>query len=421
MFKVTRCPLVFSAALFCNAAFAGTDNTITDQGWIDSITLGFGYSRAISSLKESNGGVPSVTDPAIDGRGFAATLVFDYEVLPRLSPYIDLANLIQDDRDFLIPSLGLRYQFESEDGLIQPFLAVGAGYVYTEWNEAPVPAVNTSEPSGQSFGGSLQAGVDIFIAENLAFNFTARYDMYDIGTTIIENSRLTTIEDRASLSALVGLTYRFGKKRLKDDDGDGVPNLRDECPNTIRGAPVDGRGCALDSDADGVIDLYDRCPDTLPHLPVSECGCPPWKFEFNLELEFDRFRIADLKNRPAFDPIAFLKKHPHYHIRITGHTDNVGSAKYNLALSKWRANAARDLLVEKGIAEQRIHTKGRGAEDPLVANLTPEQRAKNRRIFVEIYRADMVLTTDIIPMPAKTESPDTEKNEVNKDKTEAAQ
>ena len=391
MFLKSSAPLLLSLLV--------TGHAVADEErWIDSITLGFGYSGASSDVTLSNGGVAGVADADSNGRGFAATMVFDYELQPRFSPYVDLASLIQDDRDFLIPSAGLRYRFSTEDGAIQPFFSAGAGYVFAEWNEPPVAGASSAEPSGQSFALSFQAGSDFHIAENLALNATLRYDLYDIGTTIVENSKVTTIEDKSSLSVLVGLTYRFGEKRLKDDDGDGVPNLRDECPGTIRGAPVDERGCALDSDKDGVIDLYDRCPDTLPGVPVNEAGCPHWKFEFNLQLEFDRFRLSDLVNLPVFDPVEFLNRHPEYHIRITGHTDNTGSENYNLALSKWRAESARDFLIEKGIAKERVSTRGKGASDPLFDNLTPENRAKNRRIFVEIYRPGMILTTDIEPV-----------------------
>jgi len=59
-----------------------------------------------------------------------------------------------------------------------------------------------------------------------------------------------------------------------DGDGDGVPNDRDNCPNTRAGIPVDSLGCPLDSDHDGVYDAKDQCPGTLPGAPVDNVGCP---------------------------------------------------------------------------------------------------------------------------------------------------
>jgi Thrombospondin type 3 repeat len=59
-----------------------------------------------------------------------------------------------------------------------------------------------------------------------------------------------------------------------DDDADGVPNKRDKCKATPRGALVDTRGCPTDSDGDGVFDGIDRCPNTKPGTPVDAVGCP---------------------------------------------------------------------------------------------------------------------------------------------------
>jgi flagellar motor protein MotB len=59
-----------------------------------------------------------------------------------------------------------------------------------------------------------------------------------------------------------------------DTDGDGVLDINDRCAATPRGAPVDSVGCSLDSDADGIIDLYDRWELTPEGAPVDSAGCP---------------------------------------------------------------------------------------------------------------------------------------------------
>ncbi len=59
-----------------------------------------------------------------------------------------------------------------------------------------------------------------------------------------------------------------------DSDGDGVPDYRDVCPNTPKGVKVDELGCPLDSDGDGVPDYKDKCPNTPPGVQVDENGCP---------------------------------------------------------------------------------------------------------------------------------------------------
>lgn len=67
-------------------------------------------------------------------------------------------------------------------------------------------------------------------------------------------------------------------------------------------------------------------------------------------------------------------------IEVSGHTDNVGSAKKNKALSEERAQACRDYLVQKGIDGSRIEAVGRGDEQPIASNDTEEGRRENRRI-----------------------------------------
>jgi hypothetical protein len=58
-----------------------------------------------------------------------------------------------------------------------------------------------------------------------------------------------------------------------DDDGDGVPNLTDRCPNTPAGSgTVDEFGCSIDSDGDGVFDYADEEPNTSPDLNVDAKG-----------------------------------------------------------------------------------------------------------------------------------------------------
>jgi len=59
-----------------------------------------------------------------------------------------------------------------------------------------------------------------------------------------------------------------------DDDGDGVPNHLDKCPNTPAGVTVDAVGCPVDTDGDGVPDYLDKCPDTPKGVEVDAKGCP---------------------------------------------------------------------------------------------------------------------------------------------------
>jgi outer membrane protein OmpA-like peptidoglycan-associated protein/tetratricopeptide (TPR) repeat protein len=75
----------------------------------------------------------------------------------------------------------------------------------------------------------------------------------------------------------------------------------------------------------------------------------------------------------------FLKRNPELKVELAGHTDDVGSAAYNLKLSSERAEVVREALVAKGIDPSRMTAKGYGDTKPLYPNDSDEHRAMNRR------------------------------------------
>lgn len=67
---------------------------------------------------------------------------------------------------------------------------------------------------------------------------------------------------------------------------------------------------------------------------------------------------------------------------VRGHTDNVGSNDYNVALSKRRADAVAKVLVDGGYPAEKIDAKGLASSVPVAENATAEGRAKNRRVVI---------------------------------------
>lgn len=79
-----------------------------------------------------------------------------------------------------------------------------------------------------------------------------------------------------------------------------------------------------------------------------------------------------------------LLAYPNSTIQILGHTDNVGDAAYNQGLSLRRAEAVADVLLDSGVPFGRINAIGRGEDQPVASNLTPEGRSQNRRVEIVI-------------------------------------
>ena len=79
-----------------------------------------------------------------------------------------------------------------------------------------------------------------------------------------------------------------------------------------------------------------------------------------------------------------IAKYADDRVQIAGHTDSVGDAKHNQALSERRAASVKTVLVSRGVREQQISAVGFGETKPVADNHTAEGRAKNRRVELHI-------------------------------------
>ena len=75
-----------------------------------------------------------------------------------------------------------------------------------------------------------------------------------------------------------------------------------------------------------------------------------------------------------------LNKHKGIKIRISGHTDDVGSVEDNQLLSERRASSVKQALIERNIEADRVEVRGYGESVPIATNQTPEGRRQNRRV-----------------------------------------
>ena len=104
----------------------------------------------------------------------------------------------------------------------------------------------------------------------------------------------------------------------------------------------------------------------------------------NLYFETDSFHLLE-ESFPELEKLYDLMvQNPTIEIEIGGHTDNIGSEKYNKLLSEKRALEVKTYLVAKGINAERIETKGYGITMPVDTNDTPEGRALNRRTEITV-------------------------------------
>lgn len=121
----------------------------------------------------------------------------------------------------------------------------------------------------------------------------------------------------------------------------------------------------------------------------------------SIEFDFDRAELRPA-NRETLSRIAgVLLTAEGFGIQVYGHTDDVGSADYNLELSERRAEAVRRYLIEAGVDADKIQSKGFGKAAPLVEATDPAARQRNRRVEIAV-----VQTTEELPADFVAEGPD---------------
>jgi len=100
--------------------------------------------------------------------------------------------------------------------------------------------------------------------------------------------------------------------------------------------------------------------------------------------DFDRYSLRPEATRLLDEAITSLRENATLRVEIEGHTCNIGTAEYNLALGDRRANAVKDYLVSRGITADRLRTVSYGEERPKYDNSREETRRLNRRAALTV-------------------------------------
>jgi outer membrane protein OmpA-like peptidoglycan-associated protein len=104
----------------------------------------------------------------------------------------------------------------------------------------------------------------------------------------------------------------------------------------------------------------------------------------SVHFDFDKAAI-----RPDAVPVlneaaSMLKEEGTVAVIVAGHTDSKGTDAYNMRLSRSRADAVRDYLIQRGVASKRIRIEAFGESKPLASNDTEDGRAQNRRVELSV-------------------------------------
>jgi outer membrane protein OmpA-like peptidoglycan-associated protein len=99
----------------------------------------------------------------------------------------------------------------------------------------------------------------------------------------------------------------------------------------------------------------------------------------DVHFDFDRYSLRPEATRALDEAVAAMNEDRELRLEIEGHTCNIGTAEYNLALGERRANAVREYLQSRGIGADRLRSVSYGEERPKHDNAREETRRLNRR------------------------------------------
>ncbi|MFO8142376.1 MAG: OmpA family protein [Marinobacter sp.] len=282
------------------------------------------------------------------------------------------------------------YYFAGPDATWNPYVSLGAGHA--EFGVGDNLGINSAGTDHEET--RVNAGVGF--RYNVSDGISIRGDLREFHG--IDESTFDTM-------ASLGLSWAFTRTVSSpkpaapapvpaptpvDSDSDGVPDNRDQCPNTPAGVQVDTSGCPLDSDRDGVPDYRDECPNTQAGVKVDETGCEG----VTETVEVIELRVQFPTNSSVIDATYdseirqvadFMEEYPETSVEIAGHSDSIGKAEYNRFLSQRRAEAVANRLTSVlGVDPDRVTAVGYGEAESIASNDTPAGRAQNRRVEARI-------------------------------------
>jgi OOP family OmpA-OmpF porin len=299
---------------------AGTNEVTFDGGWAALGRIGWGFGEVTPGIGARVELEGNYRDNDVDGVKVGGA------TLPNISGS-------QQTYGFMVNAIA---DFDLGLGFLYPYLGAGIGWAWTNWDNVRTGATQLVDDDDNNFAfqGIVGLSVPIDGVPGLAINAEYRF----FGTlqnefNVSAASGGGTVEaDNYNHTFLIGLRYAFGV--------------------------------------------------TPPPPPPAPVAAPAPARTYLVFFDFDSSALTDRAREIIGEAATNAPQVQTTRIEVTGHTDTVGSAAYNQALSIRRANAVADELERRGIPKSQMVITGRGFSQPLVPTGPNVREPQNRRVEI---------------------------------------
>jgi outer membrane protein OmpA-like peptidoglycan-associated protein len=161
---------------------------------------------------------------------------------------------------------------------------------------------------------------------------------------------------------------------------------------TLQPLSFEGNTGYIDASAGlGVMHLAEVAPPPppapMPPPPPPMAAAPPPPTHFAVFFDFNRATLTDEAREVVKNAVNVAQQTGMVRIKITGHTDTVGSEGYNDRLSVRRAESVKAEMVADGLSPMQISVEGKGFHDPLVSTGPGVREPQNRRAVIDLGNA----------------------------------
>ena len=339
----------------------GAKSAKTDVNWAASVN-GVFQLGTIDFLRRENAvnfyakvglGVLANNPVQYSGNDFSGTEVYNNKGKWGSEIFGDRTNT--GDRDYKLAAyvpVGVGVKFK-----LSEVVALNLGYTMNFTDDNLLYGKGRSDVKGKF--SNVYGGLEFTLGSRDKENLTFANPVATLYDELKDPSLRNEVEAlKQRVNTLEGTVSDLGK----DSDGDGVSDKFDKCPNTPAGTVVDGSGCPI------------KFPEA--QKIVSNGYYAPIGFEFDSS-------VLKTESYSTLDKLAKELRDSNGTVTLDGYASAEGTEAYNLNLSKDRANAVKQYLVNAGVAASSINANGYGEANPIASNATEEGRVQNRRVEIK--------------------------------------